>query len=173
MAIAVAAAAVFAAPAAQGQVFNWFDPIVDISESATGSWTPVDVSANVPAGATGVMVEVKTEGSSDDEFAIRKNGSSDEWMWGPTTIKNDTHTWFMIGVDSNRIFEVKQGDSDIDMYLLGYTTAGVTFFDNAYDKSTSGAGLHHPEHGQQPELVHPDERRLGQPRLGLRRLRRR
>ncbi|MHC4210820.1 MAG: right-handed parallel beta-helix repeat-containing protein, partial [Planctomycetota bacterium] len=140
MAIAVAAAAVFAAPAAQGQVFNWFDPIVDISESATGSWTPVDVSANVPAGATGVMVEVKTEGSSDDEFAIRKNGSSDEWMWGPTTIKNDTHTWFMIGVDSNRIFEVKQGDSDIDMYLLGYTTAGVTFFDNAYDKSTSGAG---------------------------------
>ncbi|MHC4216878.1 MAG: YCF48-related protein [Planctomycetota bacterium] len=138
--LALGAAAIFVAPTARAQVFNWFDPIIDISDSGTGSWTPIDVSANVPAGATGVMLQVKTEGSSDDEFAIRKNGSSDEWMWGPTTIKNDTHTWFMIGVDSNRIFEVKQGDNDIDMYLLGYTTAGVTFFDNAYNKTTSGAG---------------------------------
>jgi hypothetical protein len=137
---ALAAAMTIAAPGAHAQVFNWFDPIIDISDTTTGSWVDIDVSANVPAGATGVMVEVKTEGSSDDEFAIRKNGSSDEWMWGPTTIKNDTHTWFMIGVDSNRVFEVKQGDNDIDMYLLGYTTGGVTFFDNAYNKTTSGAG---------------------------------
>ena len=140
--LAVVAAAVFAAPAAQAQSFHWFDPIINISDSRTGSWVDIDVSGDVPAGATGVMVEVKTEGSSDDPFGIRKKvaSSPDTWMWGPDTIKNDTHTWFMIGVDANQTFQVIQDDDDIDMYLLGYTTAGVTFFDNAYDKTPSGSG---------------------------------
>jgi len=140
--IALAAAAAFAAPAAQAQVFNWFDPIINISDDRTGSWVDIDVSGDVPAGATGVMLEVKTEGSSDDPFGIRKKvaSSPDTWMWGPDTLKNDTHTWFMIGVDSNRVFQVIQADDDVDMYLLGYTTAGVTFFDNAYDKTPPDGG---------------------------------
>ncbi|MHC4422913.1 MAG: hypothetical protein ACYS1E_20315, partial [Planctomycetota bacterium] len=142
MIVVVLLAGVATTRQADAQVFNWFDPVIDYSQhDGSSTWVDVDVSADVPAGATGVMVEVKTEGSSDDQFAIRKKlaAGGDEWMWGPTTIKNDTHTWFIVGVDSNRVFEVKEGDNDIDIYLLGYTTDGVTLFDNAVDMGV-GAG---------------------------------
>ncbi|GAI04394.1 unnamed protein product, partial [marine sediment metagenome] len=42
----------------------------------------------------------------------------------------------MIGVDGNRIFETYMDDvSNADIYIVGYTKSGVTFFTNAYDKS--------------------------------------
>ena len=46
----------------------------------------------------------------------------------------------MIGLDSNRRFQIIQESSSIDMYLLGYTMPGATFFDNAVDKTpTAGS----------------------------------
>jgi hypothetical protein len=42
----------------------------------------------------------------------------------------------MVGLDSNRTFQVYTEDStSIKLYLIGYTGTGVTFFDNRVDKT--------------------------------------
>ena len=124
---------------AAGQVFNYLDPIVDVSPSGTNAWVDVNVSTWVPAGATGVIVQAYNESSSDLQYGVRQNGSTDTWMQG-LTLQEDTASYFMVGVDSSRIFEVWQNNSVIITYLVGYTTSGVTFFPNAIDKSLSSTG---------------------------------
>ena len=123
-----------------GLVFNYLSGApIDISPG-TGSWVDVNVSAWVPSGATGVILEVKTESSSDLQYAVREKGSGDTWMWGPNTIKGDTQTWLMIGVDPSRVFQLRQASTSIDTYLMGYTMPGVTFFTTAKDKTpTAGS----------------------------------
>jgi hypothetical protein len=47
----------------------------------------------------------------------------------------------MCGVDANRVCEVYVGHTTrVDVYLVGYTTEGFVFFDNAVDKSLSATG---------------------------------
>jgi hypothetical protein len=134
-------AALFVRDLGAASVFNYIDPPIDISQSGTDSWEPVDVSAWVPAGATGVIILEENESSSEYEFGVRKTGSGDEWMRSAArTIRADTHAWFMIGVDATREFELWQGSSNGETFLLGYTTAGVTFFDDAKNHSLSATG---------------------------------
>jgi photosystem II stability/assembly factor-like uncharacterized protein len=116
-------------------VFNYCGTPILVSPAGTGSWVDVDVSAHIPAGATGVILQVKNESSGTPEYGVRKNGSTDTWMQGATNLlKADTQTFYMIGVDSGRIFEVYQSSTQPETYLLGFTMGGVTFFDNAVDK---------------------------------------
>ncbi|MCH7800597.1 MAG: hypothetical protein IIC24_03530, partial [Chloroflexi bacterium] len=44
--------------------FTWFNNAFDISLSTTGSWQDIDVSTELPAGATGAIVEVVNTGTS-------------------------------------------------------------------------------------------------------------
>ena len=68
----------------------------------------------------------------DEVIGFRKNGSADNRI-GVNEV--ETHAWAMIGVDSNRIFEAYVGSTAIDIWLVGYTTAGVVFFDNSIPKT--------------------------------------
>jgi hypothetical protein len=108
---------------------------VDVSPGATGAWTDVDVSANVPVGATGViLLMVNTRGFADD-IGARKNGSTDD--------RHDSFTGHVgagVGIDANRKFEAYIGTALDIIYLIGYTMTGVTFFTNGVDKSLGGAG---------------------------------
>ena len=118
-----------------------FYPItpVEVTPGTAGSWQDVDVSAYVPAGATGVILHcVDTQIGLDYALGLRKNGSTDNRY---AVIYRNTHCWAAIGVDNNRIFEAYVEDTTyVDIYLVGYTMSGVTFFTNAYDKSLSGTG---------------------------------
>ncbi len=114
--------------------FNYITTPVDVSPAGTG-WQTVDVSASVPANATGVIVQWQGEVSgADQDFGIRKMGSTDGQF--QDAAKADQQGWLMIGVDSSRRFEVYRQTTGIKVYLVGYTMSGVKFFTNRIDKST-------------------------------------
>jgi hypothetical protein len=108
--------------------------VVEVSPGTASAWTDVDVSAYVPSGATGVILHyVNTSSTTTYALGLRKNGSTDARTQG---LYYGAHCWAAIGIDASRIFEAYIGDTTyIDIYLVGYTMSGVTFFTNAYDKS--------------------------------------
>ena len=113
------------------QSFTYIDPSVDVTPTA-GAWTSVNVSAWVPAGATGVIVHVVGSDATGRFWGLRKPGSSDNIT---DMIYTQDHLWAMIGVDANRVFEAYIAATDMTLRLAGYTGAGVTFFTNAKNKS--------------------------------------
>lgn len=107
----------------------WITP-TEITPGSTG-WQDADVSGNVPAGATGVILHIFTT----DYFNVgwRKNGSTDNrvsQVWGPT------HIGVAIGVDGDRILEIYVAHTtNCDVWLIGYLNTESSFFTNAFDKS--------------------------------------
>ena len=137
-ALLVLALAAVALPAGAA-VFNYLPTAPNVSPAGTG-WQDVDVSAYLPVGATGVIVQyIETVGSSDQDFGLRKKGSTDGFF--TDAAKANFQGWMMTGVDSSRTFQVYRSDVSVQIYLLGYTMPGVTFFTNRIDKSAPGAGL--------------------------------
>lgn len=117
-----------------------FFPItpVEVTPATASAWTDVDVSAYVPAGATGVILHLVNTYAAAYAIGLRKNGSTDSRI---ADIFGPSHSWAAIGVDASRIFEAYVGNiTNIDIYLVGYTVSGVTFFTNAYDKSLTTTG---------------------------------
>jgi len=117
-----------------------FYPItpVEVTPGTASAWTDVDVSAYVPSGATGVILHCVNTYTTQYDFGLRKNGSTDNRI---NELRQSSHCWAAIGVDANRVFEAYvENTTYIDIYLVGYTMSGVTFFTNAYDKSLSSTG---------------------------------
>jgi hypothetical protein len=119
-----------------------FYPItpVEVTPGTAAAWTDVDVTSYVAAGATGVILHLVNNSSTNGiALGLRKNGSTDDRA--ATGLSSYRHCWAAIGVDANRIFEAYVGSTTlIDIYLVGYTMSGVTFFTNAYDKSLTSTG---------------------------------
>jgi len=116
------------------QSFFPIDPI-EVTPGTANDWIDVNSTTfGVPSGATGVLVHlVRTGGEA--AMGLRKKGSTDNRI---TNICVPSHSWAAVGVDANGIFQVYVGDiTYTDVYIVGYTTTGVTFFDNAYDKTPS------------------------------------
>jgi len=135
----LAVATIFAAGTVQAaSTFNYLATPVDVSPSATG-WQDVDVSSYVPVGATGVIVQFYNNSGDNKHYGVRKNGSSDGFF--DTASKDGQQGWLMIGLDSNRVFEVyTETVGAVETYLIGYTMLGVTFLDNRVSKSLGSTG---------------------------------
>ena len=108
----------------------FFEPI-DVTPNIQVAWTDVDVSRYIPAGATGVILELDENGSVT---GFRKNGSTDDRRIGME------HNWVMVGVDADLIFEAYMSAGGI-IYLIGYTDDNWTYFTNAVDVSLGGVGV--------------------------------
>lgn len=123
-----------------GQFAQAFYPLaapVDLTADlpATGSWGDVNVSGyNVPVGATGVILHFVNPENTHRNLGFRKKGSTDNRH---ADIHKETHGWAVIGIDENRKFQIYRGDTDTEIYLVGYTATGVVLFDNAYKKNVS------------------------------------
>jgi len=103
---------------------------VDVTP-ASGAYYDIDVSSYVSANATGVILHVINT-STTSSIMFRKNGSTDDRYVG---MYSYTHTWIMIGLDENFIFEAKIGATTIKVYLIGYTEEEAVYFTNAINKS--------------------------------------
>ena len=98
IAVALITSLLVAPERAAGQVFNFLDPpFEDVTPSVAGEWRDVDVSAYVPVGATGVIVQQVATDSWED-YGIRKNGSDDTWMSDQKTAAADQHCFLMAGL---------------------------------------------------------------------------
>ncbi|MCP8313779.1 MAG: hypothetical protein H3Z53_05340, partial [archaeon] len=120
-------------------VFNYLATPVEVTPTSPNTWQDRDVGSYVPAGATGIIFRVENLSTTTSySFGVRKNGSVDNKT---RAVYRFMHFWGMIGIDSNRIFEGYVGSiTSINLWLVGYTMDGVTFFTNAYDKSLSVTG---------------------------------
>src|SRR3989344_4521565 len=132
----------FSALPAEADVFNYITP-VNATPITANSWQDVDVSAYVPSGATGVILHVDVDNGYTGGLGLRKNGSTDTGRGGLYANGNNQHFWTMAGLDANRIFEAYIGTNTelIRIWLTGYTMSGVTFFDNAYEKTPAATGV--------------------------------
>jgi len=123
----------------RSQTFFPVDPI-ECTPGATG-WQDVDLDSYISglgSDVTGVILHIVNTYTALYAFGLRKNGSTDNRT---TAFYNLSHCWAAIGVDSDHIFEVDVGSTTyIDVYIVGYTKTGVTFFTNAYDKSLTATG---------------------------------
>ena len=111
---------------------------VEVTPATSDAWTDVDVSASVPAGATGAIIHYnRGTGGTGEGIGLRKNGSTDN----RTNVIWWAHGWAMVGLDANRVFEAYLGNATVeDLWLVGYVDSAATFSDNAVDKSLTGTG---------------------------------
>lgn len=122
-----------------GQFAQAFYPLaepVELTLDTSGSWKDMDVSAYIPAGATGVILHIEKIGANERFIGLRKKGSTDDRH---DRMFPDSHLWAMTGVDENRIFQYYvEAFPEAKIWLVGYTATGVVFFDNAYEKVPGG-----------------------------------
>lgn len=103
-------------------------PVQITSTGVNYNWTAIDLSAYIPVGATGVILRAWNP-VAVKSYGIRKNGSTDDRYYAAS---GAMHCWAMIGVDSNRKIQFKNGGIGSTMLdLYGYTMPGVQFFTNA------------------------------------------
>jgi hypothetical protein len=116
----------------------FLDTPVNKSLGATGTWTDIDLSSDVPASATGAIFEViNTHSTSCYQFGLRKKGSTDNIY---KHIYYNSHIFAIIGIDSNRKCQGKIESTVMNFHLVGYTEEDAAFFTNAYDKSQTTTG---------------------------------
>lgn len=118
---------------------TWLTP-AEITPGSAAAWTDADVSATVPAGATGVILHIDTDGFGEAyaDVGWRKNGSTDNRT---SPCYGDQHFWCAIGVDSSRILELYvESTTLVNIWLVGYFTDDASFFTNATNKSLGSTG---------------------------------
>ena len=126
------------------ECYNWakkdsgFDPMAtpaSTSPPPSGQKKSGGVAKGaVIGGATGAIIQFESTGS-DEDLGVRKNGSTDTWMLSEPAAVANQMGFLMTGLDANRICEIYVGTTSVDVWLVGYTMEGVTFFTNAVDKS--------------------------------------
>lgn len=111
---------------------------VEKSIASNNTWVDIDCSANIPSGATGVIVRVRETGGWTNNCGLRKNGSSDATTW---QVPPSSQVYVCIGVDASRIFEAYSEDYAYHRYdIVGYFESEAVFFTNAVAKTpTTGS----------------------------------
>ncbi|MCH8310524.1 MAG: hypothetical protein IIB17_08525 [Chloroflexi bacterium] len=104
--------------------FTWFTNAFDISLSTTGSWQDIDVSTELPAGATGAIVEVVNTGTSTFSGILRGKEDTRDYMSNPSyeAMEKGTLRWQIVKLDDNLIIQGFIDDTDVEFQLLGYTS---------------------------------------------------
>ncbi len=105
--------------------FVWLDPAVDISLTPIDSWKNINLSAYVPNGATGAVVEVvKTDITGDHTGVVRAKEDTRDYMSSPSfqEIEAGTHRWQIVKLDNTRSIQGHISNTSVDFKLLGHTT---------------------------------------------------
>ena len=107
------------------QGFFWFTNATDISLTTTGSWQNIDLSAYVPKGTSGAIVELVHTGSSTAySGVVRGKEDTRDYMSDGNfeEIEQETHRWQIVKVDSNLLIQGYIENTEIDFKLRGYTS---------------------------------------------------
>lgn len=124
-----------------GENFTLFTNGHDIRPTTKSAWVDTDLASYIPVGAVGVIIEFSGDPDPDyrDQVGVRKHGSTDDRHLSVN------HAWAVIGVDSNRHVDLWDEDWPNPMVfnLIGYITAGVTFYDNGQDLNPTADGTYH------------------------------
>lgn len=112
---------------------------VDKSPASVGAWVDVDVSADIPSGAVGIIVElVNTSTASSYNGGVRDNGSTDTFTLGE--VRKSSHYYQVCGVDASRVFEAQIASAAIQVWLIGCFMPPISFETNAVGYALGGTG---------------------------------
>jgi len=120
--------------------FVFFDNAIDKKVSSSSTWEDVDASGSAPAGATGLIFELRGNGSNTYSVGLRKKGSTDYRTNSAYSIQFGT---WIIGCNENRVCQQYASTTTFQSLLLrGYVTqnSGLNFYTNAIDYSLSSTG---------------------------------
>ena len=105
--------------------FFWFTNAPDISlATAAPSWQDIDLSAYVPTGTSGAVVEIINTGVAGTQSGVvRGKEDTRDYMSDPDfeEIEDETHRWQIVKVDSNRIVQGYIEHTQVDFKLRGYS----------------------------------------------------
>ncbi len=114
---------------------------VDKTPATTGSWVDVDVSANVPSGAMGVIVQLVDTSGTIYSGGVRKNASTDALTYGQVGDGYANKACYQVcGVDANRIFEAQIENTALKVWLVGYFMPPISFETNAVSYALGSTG---------------------------------
>lgn len=116
--------------------FTYITPVLK-NPSAAQAWVDVDVSAEIPAGATGAILHCENPDGLAN-IAFRKNGSTFDPVTKPEW-RGTSHGWMIVPVDASRIFEVWSDFTTFKMYVIGHTDDKVKFFDPPLQKDVAAS----------------------------------
>ena len=121
--------------------FIWLIDSTDISLATTGSWQDIDLSAHVPTGTSGAVVEVINTATSDNLSGVVRGKEDTRDYMSDTDyeeIAPETHRWQIVKVDSNRLIQGYIEDVQVDFKLKGYTLGSdPSYFASAPDVTPS------------------------------------
>jgi hypothetical protein len=118
--------------------FHQIEPEAQVTISTNDVWLAINATTyGVPVGATGIIYRISNwegSGGKDCSFGVRKHGSTDNRT---NPLWEHTPSWGAIGVDGNATFDIYKGSqtANFGFWIIGYTTSGVTFFTNGFDKT--------------------------------------
>ena len=110
-----------------GEYCTFFVNGTDIKPAAKIAWVDTDLSALCPGGIAAI-IEFATHLDTQDFMGARKHGSTDDRHRG------SYHMWMVVGLDANGHIDLWDQDWPVSadaFNLIGYITAGATFFTNA------------------------------------------
>lgn len=118
----------------------FLDTPVDKSPSTGTGWVDIDMSSEIPEGATGAIFQIENVSEWYYGYNIRKKGSTDNRF--PRAISPYASKFAIIGIDSNRKCQVNVPDllGNVKIFLVGYTQNDAVFFTNGYNKSQTTTG---------------------------------
>lgn len=104
---------------------------------ASGAWTDIDCSSDIPSGSTGVILRIRNTTVFGQTVGVRKNGSTDTITFNSQA---NSQRYAVIGVDGSRIFEAITDDDSASAWdVIGYFGSEAVFFTNAVVKSVTPA----------------------------------
>ena len=111
---------------------QFLDTPVDKSLTAFNAWTDIDLSSDVPEGATGGIFRIHNTYSSARKYGLRKKGSTNDKFY---ELHGYQQAYAVIGLDANRKCQGKIESLNVDFYLVGYTEVDATLQTNETNKS--------------------------------------
>ena len=115
----------------EGAVF--FTNGVNKSTSTTGSFVDVDITADIGTNrANGAFIEHVIADNTRHRAAVRRNGDTEDYYL------DQKHGFASIGIDASNIFEQKIDDTNMDLYLVGYSLEETNLVRVFTARSTSG-----------------------------------
>lgn len=139
LALALACGCLDAPPARSVETGQGFlaDP-VQLPLAGEDGWSPADLSAYLPDGASGALLAILDRGGEANRIGLRKSGSSD--ARNAVSGADNFHAG-VVGVDADRVFEYWIEDAGSQqIWLLGWTAGEALFFDQAVEVSTELPG---------------------------------
>lgn len=100
------------------------------------TWTDIDLSTLIPANAKGVILRVNVS-APNRIMGVRMKGSTDNHIVAIGNLNNCFGAF--IGCDVNRFIQGYRDVAGVNLYLMGYITAGMVFPVNSIDMGSPAA----------------------------------